>query len=103
MKANWLQKTVVAQEMITSVVNALAMGNMDEATAMTQLQSAPAPEVCDVIMAAYQFYPQGQMALDALGRNFGCNAVQQNQKQMNQMQQTPDVEKPMQMPSVEIE
>ncbi len=63
MKANWLQKTVVAQEMITSVVNALAMGNMDEATAMTQLQSAPAPEVCDVIMAAYQYYPQGKIAL----------------------------------------
>lgn len=99
---NWVQRTVCAQQMLESVITAVAMGNMDANAALAQLQvmNVPVPECCSVIMSMYQAYPQGQSALDALSSGFGCNEIAQ---QMMPPAPVPEVEKPMQMPSVEIE
>jgi hypothetical protein len=99
---NWVQKTVCAQQMMNSILSEVANGNMDVTSALTQLQNmrAPAPECCSVIMSMYQTYPQGQTALDAISRELRCNDIQQTPPAP---EFAPEVETPMQTPSVEIE
>lgn len=98
---NWLQKTVCAQQTIESILTSVATGNADPGMALQQLQqlNAPSPECCSVIMTMYEVYPQGQAALDAMARQLRCQDVVQQPN----MDATPMVDKPMQMPSVEIE
>lgn len=99
---NWLQRTIMAQQSIESIVMNVATGNADPNFALQQLQqlNAPTPECCNVIMSMYQLHPQGQTALDAMARQLRCqDVVEQPPMEVA----SPEMEKPMQMPSVEIE
>jgi hypothetical protein len=102
---NWLQRTVCAQQAMETILTAVATGGMDANTALIQLQqiNAPAPECCNVIMAMYNTYPQGQRALDDLGRGLHCNDVLQMMNPPAPDFAPPEVEQPMQVPSVDIE
>ena len=103
---NWIQKTVCAQQTLESIVIAVAMGNLEVNTAITQLQimNVPALECCSVIMSAYQVYPQGQMALDSLSSSFGCIQVMQQQQMTSGQEPEPEpkAEQPMETSSVDV-
>jgi hypothetical protein len=92
---NWLQKIITAQVSIESILNAVALGNMNVPTALQTIQQSnlPAPECCETLMAMYRVYPQGQRALQTLSNMLRCQDMTQDQNSIQtNPQQNPPIE-----------
>lgn len=102
---NWLKRSKLAQISVETLMMQLVNGQLSARTAFEQItaNNIPAHECCESIFATSQAQSSNPIVLRSLNELSMLINCQQVQAQPPPMQNSPEAEKPMSMPSVEIE